>query len=360
MIPVSNTDATPVLTVVYDGREYSFAPSGQAVIVGRGDQADVHVPDPRISRAHVRLEVKDGQWFAIDNGSLNGIFVNGVRQESAPIYDGLALHVGNIDGARISFVLDDGTEVTNVLKPAAATDGEDDESETDPGVVRAGAAAAARRRELEITQRNLAKYKIINAGALIAFEKGRSWPRNQTRAKLEEVLQWPAGTIEKIRNGAPVPGSGDEAQTSVDMAQEPLIIGAVDVAMKTFSAAVDGLPSPDAPDFTERIGVVLADLRELEDVVARAARQSRGTPAVIRALSAVRKRYDALMFRAAAAPTATLGQRLYVARKRADLSRAETAHAAGLPPELIDAVEAEVPITDEDATRVAALISEIE
>ena len=59
----------------------------------------------------------------------------------------------------------------------------------DPGIARAGAAVAARRRELDIKQRNLAKYKIINAGALIAFEKGRSWPRERTRAKLEEVLQ---------------------------------------------------------------------------------------------------------------------------------------------------------------------------
>ncbi|MDT5007729.1 MAG: hypothetical protein QOJ24_4905, partial [Mycobacterium sp.] len=69
----------------------------------------------------------------------------------------------------------------------------------DPGIARAGAAVAARRRELDIKQRNLAKYKIINAGALIAFEKGRSWPRERTRAKLEEILQWPAGTIATIR-----------------------------------------------------------------------------------------------------------------------------------------------------------------
>src|SRR5947209_16724441 len=71
--------------------------------------------------------------------------------------------------------------------------------EPDPGVVRAGAAAAARRRELDISQRRLAADGIINAGALIAFEKGRSWPRERTRAKLEEVLQWPPGTIARIR-----------------------------------------------------------------------------------------------------------------------------------------------------------------
>ena len=74
----------------------------------------------------------------------------------------------------------------------------------DPGMVRAGAAAAARRRELDISQRSLAADGIINAGALIAFEKGRSWPRERTRAKLEEVLRWPPGTIARLRQGEPV------------------------------------------------------------------------------------------------------------------------------------------------------------
>ena len=75
--------------------------------------------------------------------------------------------------------------------------------EVDPGMARAGAAAAARRRELDISQRSLAADGIINAGALISFEKGRSWPRERTRAKLEEVLQWAPGTIARIRRGGP-------------------------------------------------------------------------------------------------------------------------------------------------------------
>lgn len=350
----------PVLTVLCEGREYTFAPTGDAVIIGRGDRADVPVLDPRISRAHVRLVVKDGQWVAFDNGSLNGMYVNGNRLESVGVHDGLVLHVGNPDGARIAFGIDDGTEITNPYKPAPAEEDDVTDAVTDPGVVRAGAAAAARRRELEITQRNLAKYKIINAGALISFEKGRSWPRTQTRAKLEEVLQWPAGTIELIRNGAAIPGVDDGAHTVADADHEPLIIGAVEVAMKTFAAAVDALPQPDDPEFTERISVVLADLRELEDVVARASRQNRGTLSIVRALSAVRKRYEALMFRAATASTATLGQRLFVARKRADLTREETAHAVGVSPELIDAVESELPVAEADAAKIAALIAEID
>ena len=41
----------------------------------------------------------------------------------------------------------------------------------DAGLARAGAAAAARRRELDISQRSLAADGIINAGALIASKR---------------------------------------------------------------------------------------------------------------------------------------------------------------------------------------------
>ena len=89
------------------------------------------------------------------------------------------------------------------------------------------------------------------------------------------------------------------------------------------------------PSSATRATVILAELRKLEAVVARAAQHSRGTPDVVLALRTVRGCYDDLMFRAAAAPGATLGQRLYAARRRASLSAAETANAAGLPVELV-------------------------
>lgn len=229
-----------------------------------------------------------------------------------------------------------------------------DEDASDPGIARAGAAVAARRRELDIKQRNLAKFKIINAGALIAFEKGRSWPRERTRAKLEELLQWPAGTIASIRYGGSVPGAALEPPT--DEGTASLIIGAVEVAMKTFGAAIESLPDDDDPEFAGRVTVILGDLRKLETVVARAALQSRGTADVVLALRTVRACYDDLMFRAAASARATLGQRLYAARRRANLSAAETANAAGLPTELVDAVEAGEAAGDTDAETLNALI----
>jgi transcriptional regulator with XRE-family HTH domain len=233
-----------------------------------------------------------------------------------------------------------------------------EEDAGDPGIARAGAAVAARRRELDIKQRNLAKYKIINAGALIAFEKGRSWPRERTRAKLEEVLQWPAGTIATIRYGGPVPGAALE--TSADNSAASLIVDAVDVAMKTFGAAIESLPPDDDAEFSPRVTVILADLRKLETVVARAAQRSRGTADVVLALRTVRGCYDDLMFRAAAAPGATLGQRLYVARRRANLSAVETANAAGVPVELVDAVEAGGQANDADTATLNGLIASLD
>src|SRR4029077_353777 len=105
----------------------------------------------------------------------------------------------------------------------------------DAGLIRAGAAAAARRRELDISQRSLATDGIINAGALIAFEKGRSLPRERTRAKLEEVRQWPPGTIARVREGERVARERPtELVTGTDEGQ--LIAQAVITAVHTLSA----------------------------------------------------------------------------------------------------------------------------
>jgi transcriptional regulator with XRE-family HTH domain len=227
----------------------------------------------------------------------------------------------------------------------------------DSGMVRAGAAAAARRRELDISQRRLAADGIINAGALIAFEKGRSWPRERTRAKLEEVLRWPPGTIARLRRGEPV--RTDEAERVSGGDELPLIAQAVVTAVNTFGSAIESLPPVEDPAFTPRITAILSDLRQLEAVAARATRISRVTPALIKALSTVRSRYDDLMMRAAMAPRATLGQRLYAARRGANLTILETAQAAGVSEETIVRAEAEEPVPAAAVHEIEALIKQI-
>ncbi|MET0898758.1 MAG: FHA domain-containing protein [Mycobacterium sp.] len=92
----------PSLTVRHDGSSRTFA-AGNDVVVGRDLRADVRVAHPLISRAHVVLRFDTGRWLAIDNGSLNGMFVNGRRVGNAEIRDGLALNIGNPDGPRLEF-----------------------------------------------------------------------------------------------------------------------------------------------------------------------------------------------------------------------------------------------------------------
>jgi transcriptional regulator with XRE-family HTH domain len=245
--------------------------------------------------------------------------------------------------------------VVNVEPADAAGD-------VDPGMVRAGAAAAARRRELDISQRRLAAEGIINAGALISFEKGRSWPRERTRAKLEEVLQWPQGTIARLRQGATA-AAEPEPQPSAPPAsgnEVSLIAQAVDAGVRSLADAATSLPPADDPRFTPRVTAMLADLRQLEAVAASAARIGRVTPSLLKALSAVRRQIDDLSLLGATAPGAPLGQRLYAARRRANLTIEETAQAAGVPDSAVVATEAGQTVPDDVSDLIESLVAQID
>src|SRR5262245_50725169 len=92
----------PSLTVRYEGSTRTFAP-GNDVVVGRDLRADVRIAHPLISRAHLVLRFDQGRWVAIDNGSLNGMYVNGRRVPVADIHDGLQVNIGNPDGPGLTF-----------------------------------------------------------------------------------------------------------------------------------------------------------------------------------------------------------------------------------------------------------------
>jgi len=139
--------------------------------------------------------------------------------------------------------------------------------------------------------------------------------------------------------------------------EAPVIVNLADAAMHMYSSAIESLPQPDDPAFHDRAEVILSGLRKLQTALTEAARKSRTTPSVIVALSEVRGRYNDLMGVAATAPGATLGQQLYVARKRANLSAKEAANGAGLRKDLLDELEAgEIP-TEDEAKRIRELIA---
>jgi ABC-type multidrug transport system ATPase subunit len=79
--------------------------AGRDIIVGRDVRADLRIPHPAISRAHMILRCVDGQWTAIDNDSLNGMFVGTERVRCLPVLDRTAINLGDPEGPRLTFEL---------------------------------------------------------------------------------------------------------------------------------------------------------------------------------------------------------------------------------------------------------------
>ncbi|MEE6140293.1 FHA domain-containing protein [Mycobacterium sp. 050128] len=341
--------AHPALVIKAENQTYTLSPREAPIVIGREFPAQVTISDDRISRTHLRIDHTPGGWIGADQSS-NGTFINGIRQSTFAIREGMTIQLGHPQGITVAF----GFAAANQAEPDDDDDGYDPEQTlvTDPGVARAGAAVAARREELKLTQRFMAREGIVNAGALIDFEKGRRWPRRATLARIEDALQWPHGTIERIRRGANIDDT-ERTEVLTNTVRAPLMAQAVEVALTTINSAITALPQDVTdPGFSARAATILADLRTLESVAANAAHTAKGAPEVALGLSSVRRCYKDLMLRAARAPGATLGQRLYAARYRAELTVEETAYAADVPVEAVAAAEAEVPL---DANTAAAL-----
>jgi len=70
------------ITTIHDGLQRAMviaAPTdeGTAITIGRGDQADIDLPDLHISRAHLQLSSRGGRIVAQDAGSKWGTTLNG-------------------------------------------------------------------------------------------------------------------------------------------------------------------------------------------------------------------------------------------------------------------------------------------
>ncbi|WP_431240944.1 hypothetical protein ACQ86B_28905 (plasmid) [Mycolicibacterium aichiense] len=100
-------------------------------------------------------------------------------------------------------------------------------------------------------------------------------------------------------------------------------------------------------------------MRALQTTVSSAIEASPGIGSLVIALAAARQRYNDLLMRVAATDAATLGQRLYAARRRAELTEADIAQAAGVPRELIAAAEAEQPVTAPVRAALEALLEQL-
>jgi transcriptional regulator with XRE-family HTH domain len=351
-VPASeSTDTTPEPLVLRCGQlRHRLDPDAGEVTVGRAPTCTVHLDFKWLSRIHLRLAPHAGQWLATDS-SRNGIFVDGQRVSTVPVSAGTVINLGDPEGLALSF--HDPSDST----PLVPGENEDLLEVTDPGMVRAGRAVAERRKALGLTQRDMAASGVLNAGALVSFEKARSWPHERTLAKLEDALQWPTGTITAIRHGVTAPD--ETTQVVATSVATPLITQSIQLALNGIDAAISALPAADSADFAARSDAILADLRALQTTVSAAIDASPGLASLVIALGATRKRYDDLLMRVATTDAATLGQRLYAARRRTNLTEADIAQAAGLPVEIVAAAEAEQPVTAPVRAALEALLQQL-
>jgi len=87
-------------TLELNGEHLPLAPPG--ITIGRGNDADLRIDDPGVSRKHIEIRVEEPQDIngdpritVHDLGSTNGMSVNGKRVEKATLADGATIRIGN-------------------------------------------------------------------------------------------------------------------------------------------------------------------------------------------------------------------------------------------------------------------------
>ena len=91
-MPMQGGPARNARLVSNDGRTYPL--SVGSTVIGRGDQANLRLPDVGISRRHARLDFDGGQVVLTDLGSTNGTSVNGQRVSAVALNPGDMIQIG--------------------------------------------------------------------------------------------------------------------------------------------------------------------------------------------------------------------------------------------------------------------------
>lgn len=257
----------PALAIEVAGKTFIAAPEQGPVVIGRALPAQIRITTHAISRTHLRIEPVGQQWVVSDAGTRNGTFCDGERIDAvplpAPLTESVTFHMGGVDGiaVRIRSATADTDTPTGAVVPLAAADLDDGDiadsadsltGEIDLSVARAGAAVAARREELGLSQRKLAEEHIVSQSVLVRFERGEHWPRQNTLTRIEGYLDWSPGTIARIRAGASAPDA-ESTEVLSPTVQVAVLIDASEIALRVLLARAAALPSASAPQFGAEI-----------------------------------------------------------------------------------------------------------
>lgn len=344
---IDSPPSPPDLTIDCAGSTpHTVQPQDAPITIGRELPAHIRIADPRVSRTHLQIEATDAGWTVSDVHSTNGTYLDGDPIDRIAITDGLTVRVGDTEGIPVTFALTPhttrprdhaDTELDDTDLQDASPDDQSSPEDLDPGIAAAGEEVVKRREELGFSQRKLKDDGVIGQSNLVAFERGRRWPRENTRAKLEKALGWEPGHLARIRYASDRPDKTTDVMS--DTVRVTVLVQALELALDGVKARIDTLPGDDDASVADQAERLLGELRQIRDTATETVRTTRG-PGMARLLGDVRRTYNQLVVRAARLPGAPLSRRLYAARHLAELSVDETAAAAGVESSHVVALEA--------------------
>jgi pSer/pThr/pTyr-binding forkhead associated (FHA) protein len=75
-----NMQADRMVVIAGPGQGQEFVLSGQRAVIGRGEECEIAINHPSVSRVHAEIRpIGDGRYEIVDLGSANGVRVNGVE-----------------------------------------------------------------------------------------------------------------------------------------------------------------------------------------------------------------------------------------------------------------------------------------
>jgi hypothetical protein len=87
----AKVDSHPSVTV----NDHKYILTANKTIIGRGESADIVIPDKNISKIHLSIEKLPDKFLLEDLNSTNGTLVEGNRVEKAYLLDGNIITLGN-------------------------------------------------------------------------------------------------------------------------------------------------------------------------------------------------------------------------------------------------------------------------
>jgi pSer/pThr/pTyr-binding forkhead associated (FHA) protein len=113
MAPITNLTPTAYLVVLKGSSPgYKFLLNKERTIIGRSNEADLHLAQVSVSKTHAVIERIAEKFIIIDNNSTNGTWVNSIKIEKQMLKDQDTIRIGE---TQLKFIFSDNPEQTVCL-----------------------------------------------------------------------------------------------------------------------------------------------------------------------------------------------------------------------------------------------------